>query len=276
MADRAVAPHLHEGKPRCVRTSGKPANDPGTSTTNTASPRPTCSSAEPTWSPESGSSSAHRTATSGGVGPRRHLANHAVGEAHGRGRATGRGRGGGGGVGLCVRAGRGGERPWGVGVWGGARGVPGRSDAGLQPFRGRPAIALNSAVRAFACGSAGGRGRGWDEAGVGRGTGHVGCDGGVLSVVVPRPRPRLRTSGEGRVGRADPCCCLRPPRLGGVGAVMEVPWPQGRPARSNSCWSRGRRRWVWRSSAIRSSTCASCSVFAASLRMVASRRAARR
>ena len=152
----------------------------------------------------------------------------------------------------------------------------GRSDAGLQPFRGRPAIALNSAVRAFACGSAGGRSRGWDEAGVGRGTGHVGCDGGVLSVVVPRPRPRLRTSGEGRVGRADPCCCLRPPRLGGVGAVMEVPWPQGRPARSNSCWSRGRRRWVWRSSAIRSSTCASCSVFAASLRMVASRRAARR
>jgi hypothetical protein len=156
------------------------------------------------------------------------------------------------------------------------RGNGSRCDAGLQPLGRRPANALNSAVCERSHAGAGvGRGRGWDDAGVDRGTGHVGCDGGVLSVVVPRPHPRLRAPGRVR-GSADRCCGLHPPRWGDLAAVIEVLWLQGRPARSNSRCSRGRRRWVWRSSAIRLSTSAWCSLPAASLRMVASRRAARR
>ena len=51
---------------------------------------------------------------------------------------------------------------------------------------------------------------------------------------------------------------------------------QGSLARSNSCCSRGRRRWVSRSSAMKASTSAACSVPAASRRILASRRAADR
>lgn len=49
---------------------------------------------------------------------------------------------------------------------------------------------------------------------------------------------------------------------------------QGSPARSNSCWSRGRRRWVSRSREIRSSTSAALPVLAASWRISLSWRAA--
>ena len=51
---------------------------------------------------------------------------------------------------------------------------------------------------------------------------------------------------------------------------------QGSPARSNSCWRRGRRRWVSRRSAIRMSTWPAASFPAASLRILASRLAATR
>ncbi len=54
------------------------------------------------------------------------------------------------------------------------------------------------------------------------------------------------------------------------------PVRQGRRARSNSCWSRGRRRWITRRSAMNASTSEAWSVPSASLRIVARRRAASR
>lgn len=62
----------------------------------------------------------------------------------------------------------------------------------------------------------------------------------------------------------------------GLSTSMVVGWVYGSPARSNSCCSRGRRRWVSRRAAMSSSTSPAASLPLASLHILASRRAASR
>jgi hypothetical protein len=99
-----------------------------------------------------------------------------------------------------------------------------------------------------------------------------------------RPGPGPRSASEGATATAATPTTM--PAGGnetsGVPSGFER-WPvrtsdfasaQGSPARSNSSCRRGRRRWVCRSSATRSSTSPTIAVPAASWRMVRSRRAA--
>ncbi len=62
----------------------------------------------------------------------------------------------------------------------------------------------------------------------------------------------------------------------GLSTSMVVGWVYGSPARSNSCCSRGRRRWVSRRAAMSASTSPAASLPLASLHILASRRAASR